>query len=54
MWIAGCVKWGEGGAPILSELDGESKTKTISEKGIREGDLSREILLEEPQRDPVQ
>lgn len=42
-----------GRAPSLPEMDGERKTKTSPEERIREGDLSREILLEEFRRDPV-
>lgn len=48
--------WGkqrEGGAPSLSELDEERKTKRSYEKAVREGNGSREILLGEPPRDPV-
>lgn len=48
--------WGkqrEGGAPSLSELDEERKTKRSYEKAVREGNRSREILLGEPPRDPV-
>lgn len=40
------------GVPSLSKLDGEGKTKTNSEKGIRKEKLSREIIPEGPQRDP--
>lgn len=41
-----------GKAPILPETDGERKTKISSEERIREGDLSKQILLEEPRREP--
>lgn len=40
------------GVTSLSKLDGEGKTKTNSEKGIRKGKVSREIMPEAPQRDP--
>lgn len=39
------------GVPSLSKLDGEGKTKTNSEKGIRKGNLSRKKLIEEAWRD---